>query len=73
MPGIDSAAQIMKYSNQPVCATTKPLDADASVRGTDARLVKSANCVAVYRGSVVLAMYATNAARVRPVAKVSNP
>jgi hypothetical protein len=47
MPGIESAVQIMKYSNQPVCATMKPLDADASVRGTEARLVKSANCVAV--------------------------
>ena len=47
MPGIDSAVQIMKYSNQPVCDTMKPLDADASVRGTEARLVKRANCVAV--------------------------
>jgi len=37
MPGIDSAVQIMKYSNQPVCDTMKPLDADASVRGTDFR------------------------------------
>jgi hypothetical protein len=44
---MDNATQIMKYGNHPVSFTMKPLPAAANVRGTAARLVKSANCVAV--------------------------
>ena len=45
--GKASAKQIRKNSNQPVCATIKPVSALKKVRGTAAKLVKSANCVAV--------------------------
>jgi hypothetical protein len=47
MPGIANAKQIRKKTNHPVCATMKPVSALKKVRGTAARLVKSANWVAV--------------------------
>ena len=47
IPGSASAVQSRKKSNQPVCSTIHPVAAFISARGTEARLVKSANCVAV--------------------------
>jgi hypothetical protein len=39
--------QSRKNVYQPVCSTTHPVEALTTVRGTAARLVNSANCVAV--------------------------
>jgi hypothetical protein len=47
MPGKAKAKQIKKKINQPVCATIKPVNALKKVRGTAAKLVNKANCVAV--------------------------
>ena len=47
MPGSASTAQTRKNVNHPVCSTTHPVDALTTVRGTAARLVNSANWVAV--------------------------
>ena len=59
MPGTARSVHNRKKLNQPICATIQPVVALTSVRGTAERLVNSANCVAVKRGSVVRAMYAT--------------
>jgi formylmethanofuran:tetrahydromethanopterin formyltransferase len=47
MPGMAKAKQIKKKINQPVCATINPVNALKKVRGTAAKLVNKANCVAV--------------------------
>ena len=47
MPGNASTVQSRKKVNQPVSATIQPVEALTTVRGTAARLVNSANCVAV--------------------------
>ena len=47
MPGTASTTQSRKKPNQPICSTSQPAEALMKVRGTAARLVNSANCVAV--------------------------
>src|SRR5262245_12196121 len=58
IPGSASAVHNRKKLNHPICATMKPVVALISVLGTAERLVKSANWVAVNRGSVARAMNA---------------
>ena len=47
MPGTASTKQRRKNTTQPSCCTSQPAEALMKVRGTAARLVNSANCVAV--------------------------
>ena len=47
MPGTASAAHSQKNLVQPSISTSQPVEALTKVRGTAARLVNSANCVAV--------------------------
>ena len=47
MPGTASTKQSQKKSTQPSCSTSQPAEALMKVRGTAARLVNSANWVAV--------------------------
>ena len=47
MPGIASTAHSRKNPAHPIISTSQPVAALAKVRGMAARLVNSANCVAV--------------------------
>ncbi len=47
MPGSAKSVQSRKNPDQPIDSTSQPVAALAKVRGIAARLVKSANCVAV--------------------------
>src|SRR5574343_1561626 len=73
MPGIARNAHNQKKPYQPNCSTSQPAEAFTSVRGTAARLVNSANCVAVYARLVERAIKATKAAVPKPKPNASKP